>query len=156
MLDSAVTTKDLHTGELSSLVGRSDASILHTDILHIMHSNIPHPHMHERAVFTTSIIDPPSVLELKNQYDVLWDMTNNFLDNDHSNASSDEAKPRAESPSRTVRVVALLAELTKQLASNSSRVKASIEKMTTILSPTLTAKHQSRPSPHETAAVTNA
>ncbi len=42
-LNSTATTKDLHTGELSSSVSQSDSFILHTDTLNNAHSDIPPP-----------------------------------------------------------------------------------------------------------------
>ncbi len=139
MSDSASTTKNLHTGERSSSVGRSDTFISHTDILPITHLNIPPPH-DEEQVFMTSTTDPPSVSESTNQYSILpIEGTNDFP---------------VETNDRVVRAPP---KLTECLASNSSQAKASNEKTTTILSPILTTPHQSRPPPKEfQAAVTNA
>ncbi len=135
--DSAVTTKDLHTGERSSLVSWSDNFISHTDILLNTHSNIPPPPALGR-VSMTSPTDRPPVSELNNHYSIL---------------------PIEETNDSSVddRVVRAPPKLTKCPASNSSRAKASNEKMTTISSPILTVPHQSRPPLREfQAAVTNA
>ncbi len=117
-----------------------DASSLHslTDILPIVHSNIPPPHVSGRA-FTTST-QPPPVLESNNRYSILPIEDTNDL-----SVETDDWVVRAPP------------KLTKRPASNSSRAKASKEKTTTILSPILTTTHQSRPLSGEfQAAVTNA
>ncbi len=131
-------TKDLHTGEPSSSVGRADTFISHADTLSIAHSNIPPPHVSGRA-FTTST-RPPPVLESNNQYSILpIEDANDF------SLETDD------------RVVRAPPKLTKRRPSSSSRVNALNEKATTISSPILMMMHQSRPSLGEfQAAVMNA
>ncbi len=137
--DSAATTKDLHTGERSSSVGRSDTFISQSDTISIVHSNIPPPHVLGQACTTST--RPPPVLESNNQYSILpiEDTNDSSLGNDSD----------CQSPST---------KLTKRLASSSLRVNALNEKMTTISSPVLTTVHQSRPpfKPQFQAAVPNA
>ncbi len=99
--DSAATTKDLHTGKLSSSVGRSDTFISRTDTLFTAHSNIPPPHVARRA-FTTST-QPPPVLESNNRYSILPIEDTNDLSVETDN-----------------QVVRAPPKLTKRLASNSS------------------------------------
>ncbi len=130
-------TKDLHTGELSPSVSRSDTFISHIDNLPIAHSNIPPPHVLGRA-FTTSTRAP--VLESNNRYSILP-----IEDTNDSSVENDDQVVRAPP------------KLTKRPASNSLRAKASNKKTTTILSPILTTTRQSRPSLGKfQAAVTNA
>ncbi len=136
-LNSAATTKDLNTGELSSSVSQSDI-FPYTDTLSTMHSNIPPPHVSGWA-FTTST-RPSPVLESTNRYSILL-----IEDTNDSSLGNDAWVVRAPP------------KLTKRPASNSSRVKASNKKTTTILSPILTTTRQLRPPLEEfQAAVTNA
>ncbi len=166
--DSTAMTKDLHTGEPSS-IGWSDTFISCTDILSITHLNIPPPHALGQ-VSTTSFPDQPPVLELMNRYSILpVEETNDSPSVETSLKGLNEpparaqakatsvAGHRAESPKEPItKDVGTPGSLAKCLASSSLWAKASNEKMTTISSPLLTATPQSRPSPSETTAVMQA
>ncbi len=99
VLDSTATTKDLHTGELSSSVGQSDTFTC-TDNFIYVHLDIPHPprvgvvtmtsNIRPMCQFSTSLPDRPPVLELTNQYGIL---TCNDTYKLSLNPASDEPSP---------------------------------------------------------------
>ncbi len=111
-------TKDLNTGVLSSPVSRSDLLPLHTDILHIAHLNIPRPPCVGLAFMTSTLHDRHPVLESMNQYDILPDLTDSFLDDG-------AADPRT-------------VQLVNRQTSNSLQAKLSDEKSPTIVTPIIT------------------